>query len=61
MGRTLFIVMLMMWTVLFAGQLLDLLGHRVDALTWVLLIGSVGGFVATLALNARERGKRNDN
>lgn len=60
MGRKVFITMLMMWTVLFAGRLLQMLGHDVSPLDWVLLGVVVCGFVATLALRARSRRQAQD-
>lgn len=58
MGRALFILLLMTWTLVFAGRLVNLLGHEVTPLDWVLLAVAVCGFVATLALWARSRDKR---
>lgn len=55
MGRALFILLLMTWTLVFAGRLVQLLGHRVTPLDWVLLAVAVCGFVATLALWGRSR------
>lgn len=55
MGRALFIIIMMTWALLFAGRLVQLLGHEVTPLDWVLLAVVLCGFVATLALWARSR------